>query len=117
MEKLEVKNKLRKYYGPIKGAFKHSLPTGATEFDKFCERILGYYNLPNVRSYKEAIAHMIQHLDPLTTKAPLTYFAKSIKKAQANQAAFHALQKFKEESKAEEAKIIEEEKAKETAPN
>lgn len=116
MEKLKVKNKLRKYYGPIKGIFKHKLPTGATEFDSFCERVLSYYDLPNMRSYKEAIAHMIQHLDPLTTKAPLTFFAKSIKKAQANQAAFHALQKFKDEAK-EEAKKIEEEKAKEITAN
>lgn len=94
--------------------FAHPLPTGRQEFNAFCEKIFRIYRLPDMRSYREAIATMIMHLPPTCHRMRLQYFAKSIRKAQANQAAYGMIQEFKAALQAEELKAEEEAKAQAT---
>lgn len=92
----------------IRGLFSSRLPLGAEEFDTFCESILSTYDIPPFPSYRRAIASMIMHLGPTTTHVPKMFFAKSIKKAMANEVAFNKIQQFKqEESDLQKSKLAE----------
>lgn len=93
---------MKKLLSKLRGFFPTALPTGKTEFDQFCLKIFDIYNLPDMRSYREAIATMIMHSGPTISTKSLYYFAKSIRKAQANQVAYNMLMIFKEEAKTEE---------------
>ncbi len=93
---------MKKLLSKLRGFFPTRLPTGKTEFDTFCLKIFDIYDLPDMRSYREAIATMIMHSGPTVSTKSLYYFAKSIRKAQANQVAYNMLMVFKEEAKAEE---------------
>lgn len=81
----------------ILGRFPTALPKGAEEFDEFAQSILSTYNIPDFPSYRRAIASMIMHLGPTMSHAPKSFFAKSIKKAMANEVAFNKIQQFKRE--------------------
>lgn len=58
------------------------------------------YGLPLNPSYRQAVASSIMHLGHVTDSKPKAFFAKSIKKAMANHAAFDKIQQLKEEEKA-----------------
>lgn len=73
------------------------LPVTADDFEKFCDDIFEEHAFPKAMSYKQMIASMILHLDTTTTKAPKLYFAKAIKKAQANEVAFNVIQDCKDQ--------------------
>ncbi len=83
----------------IKGFVPVQLPTGAKAFDAFCESILSSYDLPRLPSYKHSIATMIMHLGPTVSHKAPYFFAKSVRKAMANQTAYDAMQRIKEEEK------------------
>ncbi len=75
------------------------------ELTTFSSDVIKTYGLPDDPSYHQAIAAAIMHLGPLTTYAPKRFFAKSIKKAMANHAAFEKIQSLKAEEKAYHEKI------------
>lgn len=95
-------NKMRvfakKLYLRCKGFISQDLPTsGMKELDQYCEMIFFTYNLPDLPSYRQAICSMIMHLSPTVhAKAPY-FFAKSVKKAMANQIAYEKIQKLKKD--------------------
>lgn len=80
--------------------FPRSLPRGAKEFDSYCDTLFALYQLPNLQSYKEAIATMILHLSPTTDRKSPLFFVKSVKKAMANQVAYSFLHPPKEDEEA-----------------
>jgi hypothetical protein len=87
------------------GLWPQKLPVGISEFDAFAKKIFAIYEIPDLPSYRNAIATMIMHLPPTVDKMPLVYFGRSIKKAQSNQIAYEIIQQIKEAEKA--AKAIE----------
>lgn len=91
-------NKLHKLFLKVVFFFPRPLPhIGMTDFDRYCELIFTIYGLPDLPSYRQAIASMIMHLSPSTFyKAPF-YFATSVKKAMANQLAYEKIQQLKKE--------------------
>ena len=92
----------------IKGMLPQKLPVGMTEFDKFADFIFTTYNLPALPSYKHAIAAQVMHLGPQTNYVAPRVFAKSIKKAMANQIAYEVIEKIRlDEKAAEEVKATE----------
>lgn len=97
-----IKEVVLRKLAQVIGLLPHALPSGEKEFDAFCTHLFKVYNLPDNRSYRQAIATMIMHLPPTRHKRALSYFARAIKKAQANEAAYHMIQSFKAEIEAEQ---------------
>lgn len=82
------------------------LPITPEEFNDFCNDIFEIYSLPATDDHRTVIARMIQHLGPTVTEVNDKYFADSITKAMANNAAFEAIEairkKQKEQAEADE---------------
>lgn len=87
---------MKQLLNKLKGMFPSKLPTGTADFDSWAVSIFTTYNLPDMPSYRNAIASMIMHLGPTTDKKPLLFFAKAVRKAQANQIAYEEIQKLKQ---------------------
>ena len=83
----------------LRGFFPKKLPTGLADFNQFSADIIDVYGLPNLPSYKHAIASMIMHLSPTTFYKSPWFFAISVKKAMANQTAYEIMQLLKEAEK------------------
>lgn len=91
-----VKGLLKKLFSQLRGYFPSALPKGAKEFDVFIESILETYNLPDMPSYRHAVASMIMHLGPQTSTKSKIFFARSIRKAMSNQVAYEKIQELKD---------------------
>lgn len=59
--------------------------------EAFMLDIFETYRLPDMPSYRQAIASLIMHLGPTTSKMSRKYFAISVKKAMANQVAYEVI--------------------------
>lgn len=95
---VKMKIKLKKMIKRFIGFFPQSLPhIGMKDFDAYCDMIFFTYDLPDLPSYRQAIASMIMHLSPTTSSASPFYFAKCVKKAMANQIAYEKIQLLKKE--------------------
>lgn len=105
-------SKLLKTTKYVRSFFPVKLPTGLAEFNQFSSNIIEVYNLPNLPSYKHAIASMIMHLGPTTFHKSPRFFAISVKKSMANQTAYEMIQQIKEESLLRENERKREEQAK-----
>ena len=99
-----MREKALKALKKFKGLFPHPLPCkGISDLDKYSDEIFATYDLPDLPSYRNAIASMIMHLGPTCAwKAPY-FFAISVRKAMANQIAYEKIQLLKKE----EAEYIE----------
>lgn len=87
----------KKIYRKVLGLFPRKLPRGVSEFDAFARAVFGAYDVPNGPSYEQAIASMIMHLGPLVTSKSPYFFARSIRKSQANQVSFEIIQRCKKQ--------------------
>jgi len=84
----------------IKCQFKQTLPVmNGEHFDKYCDMIFTAYGLPNNDSFRHAIAVQIMNLGPQIDVIAPKFFKKSVKKAMANEIAFHKIQAYKEEER------------------
>ncbi len=83
------------------------LPVSSEEFHKFCDEIFEEHSFPKADSYKQLVASMIMHLDNTTIKAPKLYFVNAIKKAQANEVAYHVIQEGRDKALKEAAEKAE----------
>lgn len=101
-------NQFEKYLGYLKGFFPAELPIGMPQFNAFCDNIFAVYGIPNLPSYRSAIATQILHIAPTTNSKAPYFFAKSIRKAQANEVAFSYLD---EQRKEQGAKMLQERQA------
>jgi hypothetical protein len=98
MEK--ITKTLKKVALKLYGFIPQALPTlGLTEFDHYCEMIFEIYDLPDLPSYRQAIATMIMNLGPTKHMEAPFYFAKSVKKAMANQIAYEKIQQLRKAEK------------------
>ena len=80
--------------------FPSKLPTkGAAELDVFCASIFDLYGIPDMPSYRHAIATMIMHLGPQADRKSKSFFARSVKKAMANQIAYELIDHLRKEEK------------------
>lgn len=80
--------------------FASPLPTTVWEFDRFCDSIFDAHGFPDNPSYRHAMASAIMHLGPVTDWKPKMFFAKSVKKAMANHAAYDKIRQLEAEEKA-----------------
>lgn len=92
----KILTQLTKVINLIKAQFPSKLPIGAKEFDDFATSILQTYNLPDLPSYRHAIATMIMHLPTTTAYKSKAFFATSVLKAMANQVAYAKIQEIKD---------------------
>lgn len=95
----EIKPKVMKLIKQLRGYFPVELPVGMTALDNFMTEIFETYDLPDMPSYRHAVASMIMHLGPQTHTCAPMHFVKTIKKAMANQVAYEKIQAIKEEEK------------------
>jgi hypothetical protein len=100
-------SKIKRFYYQLLGFFPAHLPTGLADLGKFCDDLFFTYELPDLPSYRHAVASMIMHLSPTTIRKPKRFFALSVKKAMANQVAFELIQQIKEKEKEETSKQYE----------
>lgn len=91
--------KVRQFAAKARYLIPSALPVGAKEFEDFFQSIVNTYDLPNLPSYKQAIATMIMHLGQSVHKAPKSLFAKCIKKSMANQVAYEIIQQIRDDEK------------------
>lgn len=81
------------------GNVAQKLPVGMTEFDVYWQKLVDVYGVPNLPSYKNAVASMIMHLPPNQFKAKPKFFFIGIRKAMANQVAYEVIQQIREQEK------------------
>lgn len=93
----QILQTLKKSFHIIKGFFPSALPTGLRALDEFSTSIFETYDLPDLPSYRHAIASMIMHLSPTTAYKPKRFFALSVKKAMSNQIAYEKIQSLKKQ--------------------
>lgn len=97
-----MRSKFTRLYKRMLSFFPTPLPRGMEEFDTYIDNLLELYDIPQLDSYRHAVATMIMHLGPTTSKIAPRYFAHSIFKAMANEVAYQKIQDIKHA--AEEAK-------------
>lgn len=90
-----MKGRIHHFIQILKSFFPSHLPKGSKEFDDFATSILDLANFPDNKSYRHAIASMLQHLGPLEDKKAKRFFIKSIKSAQVREVAFYKIQELK----------------------
>lgn len=104
---MKFKAALKKYLTLFRYKFPSKLPTENLDaFNAWVDKLFRVYELPNLPSYKHAIAAAVMHLPPTTSHVPNAFFAKTIRKAMASQLAYEVLMKIREDDK---KKALEEE--------
>lgn len=99
---IQMKN-IKQLTGRLIGAMPHKIPVGKKEFITFCDKIFKVYNLPDMPSYRRAIATKIMHLGDLTTHKPLSYFAKHVRSAMGKQLSYEMIQELNNQMDEEQA--------------
>lgn len=79
------------------------LPITGEEFDQFATKILEAGGLPDNPSYRHAIAGAIMHLDPVTDRKEVSFFAKVIRKSVSNQVAYNKMKQLEKEDEEKQA--------------
>lgn len=100
--KTKMKESAKKWVIRLLGRFKWKLPEGVEALKIFQDRIFYAYGLPDHPTYRHAIATMVMHLPPTQDRQTLVFFARSIRKAMANQIAYNEMQKINAAQKAQE---------------
>ncbi len=98
-----MKEKLKHLIDLIWGLLPQPLPLGMAEFDLWTTRIIRTYGLLDNDSVRFALATMIMHVGPQSSRKSPLYFAKTAKKGMANQIAHGYMQNLKEKQALEMA--------------
>lgn len=77
------------------GVFPKQLPTTAAQFNDYFSLLVDVYGVPCLPSYRQTFATMIMHLDQTKAHKSPRFFAKAIKKAQANQIAYEVIDELR----------------------
>jgi hypothetical protein len=88
----------------LKSKFKEELPRSRPAMDAFFTDIIKTYDLPDMPSYRNAMAVMIMNMGSETIKQSKFSFAKAIKKAMSNQVAYSVIEEIREQQKLEAQK-------------
>lgn len=102
MKKITLK--LKKIATKLLHFFPHQLPVGVTAFNKLFQSLTATYDFPDASSYKHAVASSIMHLGQTTDSKAPRFFAKTIRKAMANQIAYNVIEEIRVLDKAEQIK-------------
>jgi hypothetical protein len=87
------------------GFFPKPIPIGKLAFDQFCSYVLNLYGIPDLPSYRLAMATMTMHLGPqVFAKSPFWFF-KSIRSAQTKEVAYQIIADDREQRNLEERKL------------
>ncbi len=89
----------KKFVTRLKHLFPSVLPLNMDEMNVFIEDIITANSLPNDKSYHHAISGAIMHLGPVTSHKSKRWFAKSVRKAIANQVAYQKIKSLQDEEK------------------
>lgn len=103
-----MNKKLKKVLFLVKYTFKTRLPIGRTEMNDYLDELFLYSGIPNLPSYRQAVATMVLHLSPTEDKKSRRFFIKAIKKAMANETSYSLIQELKEEEKKKQQKLTSE---------
>jgi hypothetical protein len=98
---------LTKTANSILSFWPHKLPIGFSEHEAFSTKILKNNNLPDLPSYRAAVATMIMHLGPTTDRATPRFFAKSLRASMTRQVAYEVIHRIKESEKKPDAQLVE----------
>ncbi len=90
-----MKKAVVRIFKHTRGFFPSALPVGVDQFNGFADSIFDLYGLPNLPSYKHAIASIVMHLGPTTAYKSKFFFSLTIKKSMANQIAYEVIQSLK----------------------
>jgi hypothetical protein len=90
-------SQIHRFFMKIKAFFPTWLPMGEKDFDHFATTVLTTYNLPDLPSYRHAIAASMMHLPPTQAKKSIRYFGFIVRKAVSNQIAYEKIQSLKKQ--------------------
>lgn len=79
---------------------KTALPTTPEQLDEFMALIISKFGLPDTDDTRDSICTLIMHMPQSISRAPLSYFANSVKKSMANKAAYDKLAEYRDKRKA-----------------
>lgn len=77
------------------GVFPKKLPLTTAEFNDYFSLLVDVYGVPCLPSYRQTFATMVMHLDQTKAHKSPSFFAKAIKKAQANQVAYEVIDQIR----------------------
>lgn len=89
--------RLKRVLRLLRGVIPQRNPIGRTELELFTTAVLELYNIPNLGSYRSALAAMILQ-DKRLYRSKLS-FALAIRKAQANETAYQIMQEIRKQEK------------------
>jgi hypothetical protein len=92
----------KRYFRLFLGLFPKQLPIGQTDLNKFCAYVFDLYVIPDLPSYRLAIATMIMHMGPQQAYKSPFWFFRSIRAAQAKEVAYQVIAADREERNKEE---------------
>lgn len=95
-----IRQKLSLFLNKVLFLFPSSLPVGMTEFKSWMDSIIQTYAIPDNDSSRFALATMILHLSSTISSKPKVHFARSMRKAMANQVAAAVMQDLKAKQQA-----------------
>lgn len=94
-----MKARFKRVIALLKGFIPQRQPIGRTELETFTKDLLELYNIPQLVSYKNAVATMILQDSKLYRSK--WYYMVAIRKAQANETAYQIMQELRKQEKAE----------------
>ncbi len=92
-------NRLNRLKKLLIHAFPTKLPITVNELSSMIDDVLEANDLPKDPTYARAIAAAVMHLGPVTRRKSKRFFAKSVHRQIANQAAFDKIQQLIKEEK------------------
>lgn len=98
-----IKAKIRHFIEKLKGRRFESIPLGLTDFNAFSADVLRIYEIPDMPSYRHAIATMVMHMGEAQVKIRKRDVALRLKKAMANQIAYAVIEQIRNEEKVKAA--------------
>lgn len=91
--------KFKRIYSKLMHRLPSKLPISVPELESFISDVLDVHELPDGATYKNAMAQAMMHLGPVTASKSKIFFAHSVRRRIANQAAYDYIQVLNEEEK------------------
>ena len=95
-------DKLARWFKLFLGLFPQPLPRGVSELNNFYTNFFSMYDIPDLASYRLALATMMMHMGPTTAYKSPFWFYRSIRAAQAKETAYQVIAEDREARNKEE---------------
>ncbi len=96
----KLRRKLRLFFNFFRNQIPRKLPVGLKEHELFASKLIADNGLPDLPSYRNAIATMIMHLGPTVDRMPPQYFVKALHASMSKQVAYEVIMRIKDAEKA-----------------